>query len=152
MRKISQAILVLGVLATGCLVFNMIAISARREELLSDQAQLALIGFIILGGFLLILLFNLSSLAWWISQVRNRYDFGLAALIAGAIGCLFLMLGEKTMIDEIARENRLGWETAGEWIILYFFLSVQLIYNLAVLLCLARRHIKRSLQIGPSAH
>ena len=44
--------------------------------------------------------------------------------------CLILLLGEKTMADEIAREYRLGWDTLGEWIILYIMLSLQLLYNI----------------------
>ncbi|MFC1563543.1 hypothetical protein ACFL6G_01345 [candidate division KSB1 bacterium] len=38
------------------------------------------------------------------------------------------------MLDEIGREYLLGWETAGEWIILYVFLIIQLIYNSMFLL------------------
>jgi len=42
------------------------------------------------------------------------------------------------MIDEIGREYLLGWEVLGEWIILYVFLTTQLIYNLVILLQLFR--------------
>ena len=42
------------------------------------------------------------------------------------------------MLDEIAREMRLGWETMGEWIILYGFFTTQLLYNIFILIHLTR--------------
>ena len=33
------------------------------------------------------------------------------------------------MVDEIAREMRMGWEITVEWIILYILFFIQLIYS-----------------------
>jgi hypothetical protein len=44
-----------------------------------------------------------------------------------------LLVGEKAMVDEIGREYLLGWEVVGEWIILYVFLAIQLLYNIFIL-------------------
>ena len=37
------------------------------------------------------------------------------------------------MVDEIGREYQLGREVSGEWILLYLFLVIQLLYNLVIL-------------------
>jgi len=65
-----------------------------------------------------------------------------ATLVLGAL-CLFLLIGEKAMVDEIGREYLLGWEVLGEWIILYAFLTIQLIYNLVILMQLFRAYRDR---------
>jgi hypothetical protein len=56
----------------------------------------------------------------------------IAVLTLGAL-CLILLVGEKVMADEIGREYLLGWEVVGEWVILYVFLTIQLIYNVIIL-------------------
>jgi hypothetical protein len=60
------------------------------------------------------------------------------------------LIGEKVMVDEIAREYRLGWEVTGEWIILYVLLAIQLGNSLAVMLQIFRAssnlHIKDSVR------
>jgi hypothetical protein len=62
------------------------------------------------------------------SRGEKRFPtLDLIALLWGVL-CLLLLAGEKVMIDEIARETRLGWETLGEWIILYGFFTTQLFY------------------------
>jgi len=59
---------------------------------------------------------------------------GSRALLALSLFCLVLMFADKVMVDEIRREIRLGWETLGEWIILYCMLVIQLTYNVIFVL------------------
>jgi hypothetical protein len=47
------------------------------------------------------------------------------------------------MVDEIGREYLLGWEVVGEWIILYVFLAIQLLYNIVILRRVHRARISR---------
>lgn len=93
------------------------------------------------AAFLSVALFNVVSLGWLIAGLQRSLERRGADLMAIAMGvlCMVLLLGEKTMIDEIAREHPLGWEVLGEWIILYSFLVVQLVYSILVLLK-SRRH------------
>ena len=44
-----------------------------------------------------------------------------------------MLIGEKVMLDEIGREMRIGWETLGEWIILYILFLIQLIYSIIII-------------------
>jgi len=67
-------------------------------------------------------------------------DYGSVYRAALALGvlCMILLLGEKTMVDEIGREYLWGWKVTGEWIILYVFLAIQLLYNALIILKLYR--------------
>jgi len=57
---------------------------------------------------------------------------GNRMLAAFGLLCLLCFAAEKVLVDEIGREIALGWETTGEWIILYGLLAVQLVYHLIV--------------------
>ena len=100
---------------------------------------------VILIGFGLILLFDVVSFLWILLRLCQSEEANIGekvTLVLGAL-CLFLLIGEKAMVDEIGREYLLGWEVLGEWIILYTFLTTQLIYNLVILLQLFRAYRDR---------
>lgn len=133
-RIIGSATFILGILTTGGLIYNMLAIWIYREEVFIISGTLEPPEYLILAGFLLIPVFNILSLIWVSLHERQKKwytTFDTVLLIMGAV-CIVLLFGEKVMVDEIAREYRLGWETLGEWLGLYFFLSIQLAYNALV--------------------
>ena len=98
-----------------------------------------------LVGFGLVVLFDIASFLWVLLRLRQsqKANIGDKAMLVLGVLCPFLFLGEKVMVDEIAREYRLGWEVLGEWIILYVLLTTQLIYNLVILLQLLRANRER---------
>lgn len=131
---IDLSIFIVGTLATGCLVYIMLVLQIHREKVFRDQIIVELWEYAVLFGFLLILFFNILSIVWVSRNMilrRAAATRDVISLILG-VSCIILMLGEKVMVDEIAREYRLGWETIGEWIILYGFLFVQLFYNILI--------------------
>ena len=131
---------VLVIFSTGFLVYNMLATLIYKEQIFFEREILSSVEIVILIGFGLILLFDIVSFLWVLLRLRlsEKVITGdKATLVLGAL-CLFLLIGEKAMIDEIGREYLLGWEVLGEWIILYVFLTTQLIYNLVILLQLFR--------------
>jgi hypothetical protein len=141
-RYLYNSTSVLAILSTGFLMFNMLGILIYKQQVFFERETLAGVEIVMLIGFGLVLLFDIASLLWVLLRLRQseRASIGdKATLILGAL-CLFLLIGEKAMVDEIGREYLLGWEVLGEWIILYTFLTTQLIYNLVVLLQLFRAH------------
>lgn len=125
--------MVLAVLATSALVFNMLAMQFHRNELFLGQGILNSVGIIALSGFIVILLFNVVSFLWLLNSYRRQFTLGkVVALVLGVL-CMILLIVDKVMIDEIGRELRLAWETQGEWIILYGAMFIQLFYGLVVL-------------------
>lgn len=139
-RLLYNSTSLLAVLSIGFLMFNMLGILIFKQQVFFERGTLASVEIVILIGFGLVLLFNIASLLWVLSRLRHSEKASTAdkaTLILGAL-CLFLLIGEKTMVDEIGREYLLGWEVLGEWIILYTFLTAQLTYNLVILLQLFR--------------
>jgi hypothetical protein len=145
-RLAVPTILILAVLATSALVYNMLVFQLNRDELFLQKGTLNSAGVIALGGFVVIFLFNIVSFLWLLAAGRRQFTFGkMAALVLGAL-CMILLIIDKVMIDEIAREYPLGMSTQGEWIILYAAMSIQLIYGLLVLAQIFLEH-RRGRQI-----
>lgn len=129
---------VLAIFSTGFLVYNMLATLIYAEQVFLEREIFSIVEIVILTGFGFIILFDIVSFLWVLSRLRRSEKVipgtrDKATLALGAL-CLFLLIGEKAMIDEIGREYLLGWEVLGEWLILYIFLTTQLIYNLVILL------------------
>lgn len=138
----------LAILSTGFLAFNMVAMRIFAEEIFSRRHILSPAEVLIALGFGLIFVFNGFSFLWVLLRGRESGDLrfaDMAMLFLGAF-CFLLLMGDKVMVDEIARECELGWEVSGEWTIVYILLAVQLIYNLLILRRLLRAH--RTPQIG----
>jgi hypothetical protein len=140
----------LAVLSTAFLAFNMVGIPVYKEQVFFERGALSGVEMVIGIGFGLVLLFDVVSLLWVLLRLRQSKDGGIgdrATLVLGAL-CLVLFIGEKTMVDEIGQEYLLGWEVPGEWIILYVFLTIQLVYNLVLLVQLFRAHRGRRVVPG----
>jgi len=145
-RLAYRAALTAAILCTGLLVYNMVAMPIYKDQVFLERGTITTGGeMVILIGFLFVAAFNIISLVWVFSCIRQaevvrKGDRGLFA--PGAL-CLILLLGQKVMVDEISREHLLGWEVLGEWIILYLLLAIQLLYNFVILrlLCCGSRGI-----------
>jgi hypothetical protein len=131
-----HAAFALAILCAGLLVYNMVAMPIYKEQVFLERGTITAGGeMVILIGFVLVPIFDIVSLLWVLSRIRQaqavrKRDMGVLAL--GTL-CLILLAGEKVMVDEIGREYLLGWEVVGEWIILYAFLVIQLLYNVVIL-------------------
>jgi len=133
---VNRAAFVLAILCTGLLVFNMVAIPIYKEQVFRYRGTITIGGeMVILIGFVFVLIFNFVSLLWVSSRIRKTQTVrkGDRGALALGVLCLILLVGEKAMVDEIGRECLLGWEVIGEWIILYVFLAIQLLYNVVIL-------------------
>lgn len=135
------AAVALTVLVTLWLVYNLVAIAVARDQVFRERGTLTVgAELAVLIGFGLVAAFDVASLVWLWGELRGVRPPGKeeTALLAFGALCLILLAGDKVMVDEIGRETLLGWEVTGEWIILYLFLAVQLLYNLAFLRGLVR--------------
>jgi hypothetical protein len=111
----------------------------HRKEVFVKQDSVSLLGYIMIIGFFIFLIYCILVFLWLLWQIRNETDksFYIFTLFLCGI-CILLMMGEKVLYDEIAREYMLGSEVLGEGIILYIFFCVQLTFNLIML-----RHFSR---------
>jgi hypothetical protein len=133
-RAMKRFALVVGIL----LLFNMVALPLWWSGVSVSGGFLGSIQLTILAGFIFILLFDLLSAGWvltqicWVSEQGKEEGCQKGWLLVLAILALVGMMGAKVMVDEIARETPLGG-AAGEWVVLYVCLSLQLSYIIAVL-------------------
>lgn len=132
---INKIMFVLSLAATIALLFNMISIPLFKHDVFDKSVSFAVIEYILFVCFLIIFMFNAFCFIWGCRQSKSKTDsiFSTFVLLASVL-CIIMMFGEKTMIDEIAREYQLNWETDGEWIILYLFFLIQLIFNSVVII------------------
>ena len=129
--------LILGGISTGFLLYNMVAIPFFKEQIFLERSTITIGGeLFVLIGFIHMAIFNVMSIFWIIYHNKKNQMFwkSRSAILTLGFLCLLLMAGEKVIVDEIGREYLLGWEVVGEWIILYIFLVIQLIYTLLILL------------------
>ena len=113
------------------MIFIMLLIPLFREQIFIYRDTFSRIEIAILLGLLLIFLFHIFSLILVYTSILelNSSDFGKWTLLTFGIFSLLLFFAEKVMIDEIAHEYVAGWPVIGEWIILYLFFFIQLIYH-----------------------
>ena len=143
---------ILNIIAIGFLLHNMVAIPILKEQIFLERATITIGGeLFVLLGFMLIAAFNIISIYWVLYYSRRTQLSWRNRNFVLALGfiCLFLFVGEKLIVDEIGREYVLGWEVMGEWIILYMFLVIQLIY---ALLILQRLHRFNNYNSSPSSN
>jgi hypothetical protein len=115
------------------LLFNLVALPLAWGGVSASGGTLGAIQLLILLGFLLVLVFDLVSLAW--VSLRGKAQMGgetAGGLVVLGVLALIAMMGAKVMVDEIARETPLGG-AGGEWGVLYACLILQLSYILGVL-------------------
>ena len=117
------------------IIFIMISILFFREQIFIYRDTFSRIEIAILLGLLLIFLFHIFSLILLHTEIResNSTVFRKWTLFLFGIFSLFLFIGEKVMVDEIAHEYVAGWPVIGEWMILYILFIIQLIYNSIIL-------------------
>ena len=130
---INRAMFILSVVATFALLSNMVLIPLFRYDILVDTASFSLLEVILLFSFLLIFLFNTFCFVWGCRQSKSKSDSILSTFVLMAsVLCIVMLFGQKTMIDEIARHYRFKWESNSEWIMLYFFYTLQLVFNIVI--------------------
>ena len=93
------------------------------------------IEFIVLVGFIFIIVFLLSSVMLIITDsiYNDKFEWKDSILVFFGVLCFIMLLAEKVMVDEIGRELKLGWEVVGELIILSLLMILQMIYSILVM-------------------
>jgi hypothetical protein len=111
-----------------------------QEEVFLRRNTISAVEVAMMIGFLFIFMFNIISITWLFVRRRRleSHKTGYSAMLGLGVLCVFLLFANKVIVDEIGRESLLGWETLGEWLILYGMLTIQLAYNLTFIVQLLR--------------
>jgi hypothetical protein len=125
----------LAVAAVMALLLIMLKLVVYQDYVFSSGDPLTTVEWFIALDFLCIALFNVVSIIWLVHIIHlsgKPVALHKTSLMLGVFVPAFISW-PKTMIDEIGRESELGWETTGEWIILYLFFAIQLFYSLVII-------------------
>lgn len=133
-QLIGTGVRVLGIVATVGLLYNLVALRVYREEFFLTRGPIGWEAYIVMGFFLIIFLFDVSSVFWITFAGRDGGETSTSngPLVLFGVTCIILMIGVKIMLDEIGRTDPMG-EAAGEWIVLFVLLSIQMVYNYVIL-------------------
>lgn len=134
-KIIYNPISLLSIFSVIFLIYIMLALIIYKEQVFIEQGTISTSEILMIIGFGIILIFNIVSFCQllWKSLKFGKTNINEKLILVLGGFCLLLLFGEKTMSDEIGHEYLLGWETSGEWIILYVFLTIQLFYNFIIL-------------------
>jgi hypothetical protein len=138
MKNFNKGLLILAWISLCFLIFNVIMSYLFQEDIFLKQDSSNPIGYFMLVGFLVILVFFVLSFIWLLNQTskgKHRPFTSFALLLCSL--CIIFMMGQKVMYDEIAREFPLG-VAGGEAMILLMLYCIQLAFNVMMIFHLRR--------------
>jgi hypothetical protein len=141
----------LGIIAASGLIYNLILFAYLRPQVLQFQTlngPLETLG--ILSGLSLALIgfFHLFTVITLVLQVIIKRSASFLKILTIVIGIIsgLLLLSDLAMLQDIGHEYELGWNTTGEWTILFINHGLHALFTVLALLTLStRRKIDREL-------
>ncbi len=113
------------------LFFSMIGIVVYRDSVFGNTSIFEMPVLFFSISITLIILFDVYSVFWMIKKLLNSKKIKYYALPLAGL-CIILLFAEKVMLDEIGKEYGTNIEALSEWIMLYVFWGIQLLYNLII--------------------
>ena len=144
LKRLRIISLSLGVMATGGLIYNLILFAYLRRKVLNFEAlgnQVEILG--ILAGLSLALIgcFHLCTVITLLLQITVQKSVSTLKILAGVIGVIsgMLLLSDLAMIQDIGKEYQVGWDTSGEWTILFINHGLHTLFTVLAFLALMVR-------------
>jgi hypothetical protein len=138
MKNREKGLFILAIIAACWLLFNLAMSHIYQEDLLLKQNPTNPVGYFMIVGFAVILIFFIAAFIWLLNQLRRQKGDVLTifALLLCGLSIVSLM-GQKIMYDEIARELPLG-AAGGESLLLVILFCIQLVFSLVMIFRLKR--------------
>jgi hypothetical protein len=122
-----------GFLATIALIFNLVFLSLLYP-LITGFQELAptweTLGIVAALNIIVIALFHLSSVLTLLIHLilqKQTSTLKIAAISLGVISGV-MILGDIALLSDISKEYLMGWQTRGEWIILFISYGLHVLY------------------------
>jgi hypothetical protein len=131
--KISSVIsLILAIISAGWLIFNFTMYELLRPRVVNLEAlgNLEQPGNFIWIGYWVFILYHISAFLTYIFHLqwfRKINAFNIILLITGIFSFL-VIFGDWAILGDIGKEYKEGWDTSGEWVILYIFLIFNAVF------------------------
>ena len=116
-----------------CLSYILFRVNTDIAEAINiHQKELDIHDFITIIGYLFIIIFHMYAIIFIFGQFRysNEFKWLKIILLILGIGSLFAIGIEKVMVDEIAKEYRIGIIDQGEFSILNYAYTINFIFNI----------------------
>jgi uncharacterized membrane protein len=141
LQRMHIASISLGVIAASGLIYNLLLFTYLYPRVLHFEplgGQLEALG--ILSGLSLAVIgfFHLITVMTLVLQVIVSRSAGFLRILTIVIGIIsgLLLLSDLAMLQDIGKQYALGWNTAGEWTILFINHGLHVIFTVLALLAL----------------
>ena len=130
MKISNRFILGFAVITALWLIINLILVPFNWEIVFHDIATTAGIEIVMLFGFLLAAVFDLTVIGWIINRLRSKSNVRhFFVLLLGSVLCLLALFAAKVMADDIGRQSRYELGASGEYVMFNIFVGLQVLYN-----------------------
>ncbi|MCG9480045.1 MAG: hypothetical protein K9H14_07555 [Actinomycetia bacterium] len=123
----------LGIIALAGYIYNLVFYERLRLPVLAfgdinpilDQMQITAAIF-----FILIFLFHWAAITYLVINLRffRRESLFISVLFFLAILSMLMVMGDFALLSDIGKEYQQGWDTSGEWVILYISQALHLVF------------------------
>ena len=138
----SRISLILGIIALAWLVYNVVVLETARPLIINLEplgSLEPLVGMVWIG-FLLFFFYHISAaltLAFQFHLFKKVDVLSGIALCFGILSAL-VVFGDWAIFGDITKEYEMGWDTSGEWPILYIFLGIHFLFFCSMIALLIR--------------
>jgi hypothetical protein len=127
---------ILGVLTLLWLIFDYVLYDRLQPLVLQfkDLGELEKLSSFIWLSFLFMFFFHLLAAGTLLIQMRYLVKIQALSILAIAVGVISFLgvFSDWAVLGDIGKEYKMGWDTAGEWRILYILLGIHFIFLLLV--------------------
>jgi len=124
LKRLRIASLSLGIIAACCLIYNLGLFVYLRPRVLTFEAlgeQTIILGDLTGLSLVLIGFFHLCTVITLLLQITVQKSASKLKVLVGVIGTIsgLFLLSDLALLSDIGKEYVQGWDTSGEWIILF---------------------------------
>jgi len=145
-KRLQTITLSFGIIAACGLIYNLILFLYLQPRTLQfDLVPGQMDSFGILCGVSLVVIgiFHLLAVITLLLQIVKKKAgvFRILAIVLGILSGL-LLLSDLSMLQDIGNEYVLGWDTSGEWTILFINSGLHILFTILALFILSKRERK----------
>ncbi|MDD3777574.1 MAG: hypothetical protein PHN32_08215 [Actinomycetota bacterium] len=135
-------VIALGVISLAGLAYNMFFYQRLRPIILAfgdAQPVLSSMEKVAAIWFILIFISHGLALAWVMINLRlfRKESLLLSLLLFAGLLSMLMVVGDFTLLSDIGKEYKQGWDTSGEWIILYISQGLHFLFWLLLIIMAA---------------
>ena len=130
-----------GFLSAAALIFNIVIflpLYSRTTQFIELTPALESLGIVAGYNILVIAIFHLGSVTTLLLHLIFRKMTSFLKITAITLGIIsgLMILADLALLSDIGKEYLLGWQTSGEWIILFISYGLHTVTVILILFCI----------------